>query len=89
MRCVSLALAVLISGLASFPVVAQQITWTAGFVNAIGSSYVETIKTVPARIEAATTLTLKGAQVAIEGQAEAKLKGTAVTIAGLTSFSAG
>jgi uncharacterized protein involved in type VI secretion and phage assembly len=40
-------------------------------------------------IEAVTTLTLKGAQVAIEGQAEAKLKGAAVTIAGLTSFSAG
>ena len=59
MRCVSLALGVLVSGLASLPVVAQQITWTAGFVNAIGSSYVETIKTVPARIEAATKGRLK------------------------------
>jgi TRAP-type C4-dicarboxylate transport system substrate-binding protein len=38
---------------------AQSITWTAGFVNAIGSSYLDTIKTVPARIETATKGRLK------------------------------
>src|SRR5690348_2712306 len=38
---------------------AQQVTWTAGFVNAVGSSYVETLKTVPARIDAATKGRLK------------------------------
>src|ERR1043165_6277525 len=45
----------LVSGAAS----AQQITWTAGFVNAVGSSYVETLKGVPARLEAATKGRLK------------------------------
>jgi TRAP-type C4-dicarboxylate transport system substrate-binding protein len=59
MRNFSLSLGVLISGLVSLPAAAQQITWTAGFVNAIGSSYVETLKQVPARIEAATKGRLK------------------------------
>src|ERR1044072_8133837 len=47
------ALGLVFAGFMSLPATAQQITWTAGFVNAIGSSYVETIKTVPARIDAA------------------------------------
>ncbi len=38
---------------------AQEIKWSVGWTNAIGSSYVETIKTVPARIEAATKGRLK------------------------------
>ncbi len=38
---------------------AQPITWNVGFVNANGSSYLETLKTVPARIEAATKGRLK------------------------------
>ena len=38
---------------------AQEIKWTVGFVNANGSSYIETLKTVPARIEAATKGRLK------------------------------
>lgn len=59
MRRWNLVLGVLTATFLSFPVMAQQITWTAGFVNAIGSSYVETIKTVPARIEAATKGRLK------------------------------
>jgi TRAP-type C4-dicarboxylate transport system substrate-binding protein len=54
-----LAFGVLTAAFLSFPAIAQQITWTAGFVNAIGSSYVETIKTVPARIDAATKSRLK------------------------------
>lgn len=33
---------------------AQEVKWTVGFVNANGSSYIDTLKTVPARIEAAT-----------------------------------
>jgi TRAP-type C4-dicarboxylate transport system substrate-binding protein len=33
---------------------AQEIKWTVGWTNAVGSSYAETVKTVPARIEAAT-----------------------------------
>lgn len=36
-----------------------QTKWNVGFVNAIGSSYAETIKAVPARIEAATKGRLK------------------------------
>lgn len=54
MRLRSLMLGVAIASSTSFAAAAQQITWTAGFVNAVGSSYVETLKTVPARIEAAT-----------------------------------
>jgi uncharacterized protein involved in type VI secretion and phage assembly len=54
-----------------------------------GQSSVSLTSGADMTIEAATSLTLKGAQVAIEGQAEAKLKGAAVSIAGLTSFSAG
>jgi TRAP-type C4-dicarboxylate transport system substrate-binding protein len=38
---------------------AAQVKWNVGFVNAVGSSYVDTIKTVPARIEAATKGRLK------------------------------
>src|SRR6516225_9549488 len=38
---------------------AQQVTWTVGFVNAVGSSYLETLKTVPDRIEKATGGKLK------------------------------
>lgn len=45
--------------LAATPATAQQVTWTVGFVNAVGSSYVATLKTVPARIEAATNGKLK------------------------------
>lgn len=36
-----------------------QTKWTIGWTNAVGSSYAETIKTVPARIEAATNGRLK------------------------------
>jgi TRAP-type C4-dicarboxylate transport system substrate-binding protein len=43
----------------ALPARAQSITWTAGYVNAIGSLYLETLKTVPARIEAATKGRLK------------------------------
>ncbi|MGE0851503.1 MAG: TRAP transporter substrate-binding protein [Hyphomicrobiaceae bacterium] len=46
-------------GLAAAPAMAQQVTWTVGFVNAVGSSYIATLKTVPARIEAATNGKLK------------------------------
>ena len=59
MRFVGSALGILFASVMSLPVTAQQTTWTAGFVNAIGSSYVETIKMVPARIEAATKGRLK------------------------------
>ena len=38
---------------------AQQTRWSVGFVNANGSSYVETLKQVPARIDAATKGRLK------------------------------
>jgi len=41
------------------PVAAQTIKWTIGWTNANGSSYAETIKTVPARIDAATKGRLK------------------------------
>ena len=54
-----LAFGLLTVGLFSLPAAAQQITWTAGYVNAVGSSYVDTLKTVPARIEAATKGRLK------------------------------
>ena len=36
-----------------------QVKWNVGWVNAVGSSYADTIKTVPARIEAATRGRLK------------------------------
>lgn len=45
--------------LTAFPVLAQEVTWSVGFVRATGSSYVATIETVPARIEAATNGRLK------------------------------
>ena len=38
---------------------AQETKWTVGFVNANGSSYLDTLKTAPARIEAATKGRLK------------------------------
>ncbi len=41
------------------PGTAQEVKWTVGFVNANGSSYLETLKTVPARIEAITKGRLK------------------------------
>lgn len=47
--------ALLAAGAAS----AQNVKWTVGWVNANGSSYAETVKTVPARIEAATGGRLK------------------------------
>jgi len=59
MRRWTLGLAIVAAAFASSPAAAQQTTWTAGFVNAIGSLYVETLKTVPARIEAATKGRLK------------------------------
>ncbi len=60
MRLAPLASVIALAGLLiSGAATAQQITWTAGFVNAVGSSYVETLKGVPARIEAATKGRLK------------------------------
>ena len=59
MRGWKITLGVMAAGCIALPAAAQQITWTAGFVNAIGSSYVDTIKTVPARIETATKGRLK------------------------------
>ena len=59
MRFGKLALAAAVASLLSTAASAQQITWTAGFVNAVGSSYVETLKTVPARLDAATKGRLK------------------------------
>lgn len=46
-------------GLAALPATAQSVKWSVGWVNATGSIYAETIKTVPARIEAATKGRLK------------------------------
>jgi TRAP-type C4-dicarboxylate transport system substrate-binding protein len=59
MRRITMALALFASCWFAGAASAEPITWTAGFVNAIGSSYVETLKTVPARIEAATKGRLK------------------------------
>jgi TRAP-type C4-dicarboxylate transport system substrate-binding protein len=47
-------LACLGAGLACVSAAAQEVKWTVGWTNAVGSSYAETVKTVPARIEAAT-----------------------------------
>ena len=52
-------MACLLAGMLSFSAAAQNIKWTVGWTNANGSSYAETIKTVPARIEAATKGRLK------------------------------
>lgn len=49
----------LAAALSSVAASAQTTTWNIGWVNAIGSSYAETIKTVPARIAAATHGRLK------------------------------
>jgi len=43
----------------AFPVFPQEVTWSVGFVRATGSSYVATLETVPARIQAATSGRLK------------------------------
>lgn len=51
-------LALLASGALCLPAMAQT-KWTVGWTNAVGSSYAETVKTVPARIEAATKGRLK------------------------------
>ena len=60
MRNPSLKIAAAIAALvASATVAAQNVKWTVGWVNANGSSYAETVKTVPARIEAATKGRLK------------------------------
>lgn len=53
------SLGALAAGLLATGAAAEQITWTAGFVNAVGSSYVETLKQVPGRLEAATKGRLK------------------------------
>ena len=52
-------LGTLLAGTASLPAMADETTWTAGFVNAIGSSYLETLKTVPGRVGTATKGRLK------------------------------
>lgn len=52
-------MACLLAGMLSVSAAAQNVKWTVGWTNANGSSYVETIKTVPARIEAATKGRLK------------------------------
>lgn len=52
-------MACLLAGMLSVSAAAQNVKWTIGWTNANGSSYVETIKTVPARIEAATKGRLK------------------------------
>lgn len=60
MRIPSLKIAAVIAALvASATAGAQNVKWTVGWVNANGSSYAETVKTVPARIEAATKGRLK------------------------------
>ncbi|WP_374669178.1 TRAP transporter substrate-binding protein [Ramlibacter sp.] len=60
MRTQSLKIAAAIAALvASAAATAQNFKWTVGWVNANGSSYAETVKTVPARIEAATKGRLK------------------------------
>lgn len=59
MRYLKSIFAILAIGMVSGTVCAQQIKWTVGFVNAVGSSYVDTLKTVPARIEVATNGRLK------------------------------
>jgi TRAP-type C4-dicarboxylate transport system substrate-binding protein len=59
MRGWKLVVGALLTAFVSSPATAQQVTWTAGYVNAIGSLYVETLKAVPARIEAATKGRLK------------------------------
>jgi TRAP-type C4-dicarboxylate transport system substrate-binding protein len=59
MRLRRLLLAAAAASLMVFAARAQQVTWSTGFVNAVGSSYVDTLKTVPARIDAATKGRLK------------------------------
>jgi TRAP-type C4-dicarboxylate transport system substrate-binding protein len=52
-------MACLLAGMLSVSAAAQNVKWTVGWTNATGSSYAETIKTVPARIDAATKGRLK------------------------------
>lgn len=59
MRRRTFLLSTLLAGTASLPATAAGTTWTAGFVNAIGSSYLETLKTVPGRVATATKDQLK------------------------------
>src|SRR5579884_1584943 len=59
MQIAKFAAAMLIAASLAMPARAEEITWRVGFVNAVGSSYVETLKTVPARLEAATKGRLK------------------------------
>jgi TRAP-type transport system periplasmic protein len=59
MRSRRLLLAAVAASFVVFAARAQQVTWSTGFVNAVGSSYVDTLKTVPARIDAATKGRLK------------------------------
>src|SRR5579872_756530 len=59
MRFRTFALGLLLAALAAVSASAQQTTWTVGYVNAVGSIYVDTLKTIPARIEAATKGRLK------------------------------
>lgn len=58
MNLKSLAICAL-AGMLTTSAAAQNVKWTIGWTNATGSSYAETIKTVPARIEAATKGRLK------------------------------
>lgn len=49
----------IVSSLIGTAAMAQTITWNVGYINASGSSYVETLKTVPERISKATNGRLK------------------------------
>src|SRR5437870_5504378 len=55
----AIAALALVTSLATSSARSQQVTWSAGFVYAVGSSYVETLKGVPARLDAATKGRLK------------------------------
>ena len=57
MRASAILIAAL--GLAAGGAAAQEIKWNVGFVNAVGSSYLVTLKTVPQRIATATNGRLK------------------------------
>lgn len=52
-------LGTLLAGTASLPAMADETSWNVGFVNATGSSYLETLKPVPDRIAAVTKGRLK------------------------------
>ena len=59
MKLLGSLLACLGFGLFALDGAAQEVKWTIGFVNANGSSYLETLKAVPARIDSATKGRLK------------------------------